>query len=704
MHGAGEALTTHVDHKYRSIAMREDRTPSRRQGASESSALATTPRHEMIGPETAPSPPRMGVALLVGLIAACVNTVLVQYVGFGLAGTALGVDYLPTGVLCLFIVLIAFNYVLRAAGIGLRRTEFVIVWVTMLVTSEIGGSGFAGRLIPMVMAVFYYASNANDWVAIFHHNIPDWIAPRDPTVIRMFYHGTNGAPIPWQAWLYPLAIWLVPWAGMTCVMFGLGILLRRRWIERERLTFPLVQVPLAILGEGDVPGFNRALRRDVAFWAAFAVPVLLRFLEGVHFYIPTMPFVRFGSFNGPSTYLQDPAWQALFSTTGVEIHLALVGIAVLMRSPVSASFWVFEWFYLGVGVILYTAGFGEGVYTNTPMETFGYNMFIYFSRLGGTLVGAAILLHGSKEQIIRAWQLVWSPRTARDDEERVIRLTMPLIVGGIALYTGWALAGGMGPVSIAIMVVVFIATVIVVARIIADGGLFWASLSLDPMRTTVRVVGTTTMSSGELTTIAISNHVPMANRGNILPSIMDGFQMGRKTGVSDTRVLSGMALGVVVVAVFGLTSLLYIIYTRSALMCDPHLIQSVATFPFEEPIRYLTVAAGTNWPSIFTMLLGGGLMLAFVTLYRRVDWWPVYPFGFAIAESATMEHMWFSVFLGWAIHVIVMRIWGAEGYKRIKPAAIGFVIGDIVALGGWAIVDLVLGTMNHRLSHEVMTW
>jgi len=296
----------------------------------------------------------MGRAILVGLVGVCVNAVLVQYVGFYLLGSVLAQDYLPIGVFCLFVVLVGINGILRRLGrrtddpsppgLALTRSEIVVAYVTMLVGAAIPESAFASRLIPMLPAVFYYADATNNWSVLFHRFIPHWAAPRDQEVIRQFYTNVDGGPIPWGAWVVPLATWLVPWAGMVCVMLGLGFLLRKRWMDEERLTYPLVQVPLAVVGEEQTPGFNRALIRDVVFWIAFAVPLALRSLQALHFYFPAVPRVPLGQIGNVYEFFQNPRWRELFDTTRIEVHLALVGIAVFMRQEVSASLWAFEWF------------------------------------------------------------------------------------------------------------------------------------------------------------------------------------------------------------------------------------------------------------------------------------------------------------------------------------------------------------------------
>jgi hypothetical protein len=669
-----------------------------------------TPQQFAAATQSHEPPPRFALALLVGIVGICANSLLVPYVGFYQIGSHLGVDYLPIGVFCLFVILIALNGLLRRVGFGLRRRELLIAYMAMLVTSAIPGSGFAVRLIPLLPHAFYHSTEVNNWNLIFQPNLPSWAIPHGMEVVSQFYENTDGGPIPWAAWFMPLATWLVPWGGMIALMIGLGILLRRRWLEQERLTFPLVQIPLAVIGDEAEPTFNRELRRDAVFWVAFLIPFLLRLLDGLHFYFPAVPNIPIGDLGSWNELLgvDEPGWKDLFDTTRMEIHLALVGIAILMRQEVSASFWFFQWFYLGVGALMTIAGYGMGQHTYTPQETFGYVMFIYYARLGGTFVAAAMLFWAAREHIARAWQLALRPWRASVEDDYLLRWVVWLILGGAVLYLGWAHAGGMELKIALFMLTIHVAVLVVLARIIADGGLFWVSLSLDPMRSVVRFLGTNAMSGKTLTMMALSNHVPMASRANLLPSIMDSFKLGERTAIGPSKVVRTLVIAIVIATFAGLAAILWISYTYGASNLDSGVFLSTPGFPYDESAKYMQSPAQINATSIWMTVLGGALMAVFIGLHRRLVWWPIYPLGFAVAESATMEHMWLSVFIGWAIHVLIVRLGGGAGYRRIKPAAIGLVVGDFLAIGMWAAIDMMMasdvGLIGNRMTHEISTW
>ena len=113
----------------------------------------------------------------------------------------------------------------------------------MTVSTVLSSSGGLHFIVPTITAAFHYADSSNGWAGLFHQYIPDWIALKDPEALRGFYNGH--ASVPWSVWKTPM----LAWAGFL-VLFALAtlcivVILRRQWIDRERLAFPTVAVPVA---------------------------------------------------------------------------------------------------------------------------------------------------------------------------------------------------------------------------------------------------------------------------------------------------------------------------------------------------------------------------------------------------------------------------------------------------------------------------
>ena len=53
---------------------------------------------------------------------------MIGHVGLYLSGPNLGVDYLPIVIFCLFLILLAINWLLKRFGVALTRGELIVAY------------------------------------------------------------------------------------------------------------------------------------------------------------------------------------------------------------------------------------------------------------------------------------------------------------------------------------------------------------------------------------------------------------------------------------------------------------------------------------------------------------------------------------------------------------------------------------------------
>jgi len=643
-----------------------------------------------------------------GLAGVMAATVITPYSSLYLGGSQLGVDYLPITVFSLFLVLLGLNAGLRALGVGLGRADLFLAYVTMLVPAAVPTSGYMSRLLPTLVGQYYLATEQNIWAHYYWRFVPSWASPKDWEVIRTFYESAPDGAVPWGAWLVPLATWFVPFAAVGMIILSLGMLLRRQWIERERLVFPLAQVPLALVGEEARPSFNRSIVRNWVFWVALGVPFLINSLNGIHRYYPVVPHVvamdpylqrSIGSF------LDDQKWRLLYKDLYFEVHFALVGVAMLMRQEVSLSFWSFQALFGALLFVFEVVGIGQGQFVYTPRETFGYITFVRYARFGAVLVVVGLTLWGLRRTLRRAWHLTWHPfdRTEHD-EDRVLRWPFWLFGAGVALYLVWALKFGFALASAVGTLVIGIVVFIVVARVISDGGLIWCSISIDSVVVWPTLVGTASLSPQTITALAYTSYIPFSARANVLPSVMDGLKLGHSSGIRPRHVFIAIALALPVAFLVSLAVVLKMTYVHGGNFMPMSVYQEGPDWLFNRATTFFTDRVGPSWPAITTTLAGVAIMGMLYRLHRRHLWWPIYPLGLVTANSAVMVHQWFSIFLGWFVRTIVTRTWGGLGYRSMLPAALGAIVGDLSAVFLWFIIDALTGTTGRSMTHHTSTW
>ena len=59
--------------------------------------------------------------------------------------------------------------------------------------------------------------------------------------------------------------------------------------------------------------------------------------------------------------------------------------------------------------------------------------------------------------------------------------------------------------------------------------------------------------------------------------------------------------------------------------------------------------------------------------------------------------MWFSIFLGWAAKLILLRLGGMRLYRRALPFFLGLILGDYVAGSIWAIYGPAMHMSTYKI-------
>src|SRR2546421_413348 len=121
---------------------------------------------------------------LAGVLFLCVAT---PYTDLVLRGSWLAHNCLPTGALCLFLLLVTlWNRLLRwlAPGGALSRAELLLVYTMMLVAAGIPSVGFTQPLLGLIVAPAYYASDSNEWARRLYPLIPPWLRVQDIEAAR----------------------------------------------------------------------------------------------------------------------------------------------------------------------------------------------------------------------------------------------------------------------------------------------------------------------------------------------------------------------------------------------------------------------------------------------------------------------------------------------------------------------------------------
>ncbi|MBM3501583.1 MAG: hypothetical protein FJX74_23255, partial [Armatimonadetes bacterium] len=386
-------------------------------------------------------------AIVLGLILTALIGVLVPYADLKLQGTWIACCHLPIAVVVPFLLLVGLvNPLLHRCSRAFTRAEVVTVYCMTLCGAGIPSFGLTEYLFPTLVGMRYYASAENRWDDAFIKLVPRWLAPADETAVTAFFEGLHpGASIPWGAWTTPVAAWTLLAAGFFLGYLCVSVLLRRQWIEEERLIFPLVQLPVQVLEvrrddqphAGWPPFFANRL-----MWIGLAVPLVVHSINGLHFFFPVVPQIPLSHSINP--YFQAKPWNQMGWVIAI-LHFSIVGFSFLLSNELSFSLWFFFVFFNLQAVALAAYGIEIPAIPDYPTRPHAA-----LQMLGGFLVFAGFIAFLLKRRATAVWAAASRGAgflSAAPDADEPLSYRAALLCGatGLVIVVGWCTAAGIGP-------------------------------------------------------------------------------------------------------------------------------------------------------------------------------------------------------------------------------------------------------------------
>lgn len=570
----------------------------------------------------------------------------------------------PT-VLFTLIALTLLNFGLRrhVPAHALSRAELATVYVMVSVATALAGHDIVKQLVPLMGNAFWYATHENDWAALFQAHLPTWLTVRDERALTGYYEGDA---MPWDADVWPS--WAAPflaWTALTSVaLFGMlcvVILLRRQWMDHEKLNYPIAQLPIEVIGSGETLFRNRLL------WAGFALAFGVELMAGLNFLYPAVPMFRL-KYNLAPLFVEKP-WNAMH---GLPLHFYAfaVGLAYLMPVDLSLSFWVFYLGWKAQHVFAARLGWPPA----DPWHAEG--------RAGAWLALALIALWSGRRHLRRVFATAFG-KGARDEDTGLYRLAVYGLIGSGIFTLVFARAAGLEVWAALTYFGMYMAFCIAMTRMRAELGPPTHELhNVRPDRLMVLFAGTRAVGARNLTVMRLFSWLSYGYRCHPMPHQMEGFKIGSRFGVRDRRLVTALILAGVLGAVFGIGMHILVGYLWRPI------------YVMGGPYRTLgSWLAGPRDPDLFQagrVLFGGAVTVALAVLKRRFVWWPFYPVGYAVSYGWAISWMWFSIFLGWVAKRLILSLNGIGGYRRAIPFFLGLVMGQFVAGSGWCLVGIVI--------------
>ena len=238
--------------------------------------------------------------------------------------------------------------------LAMSEADLQTIYVMVVMLTTISGHTMMGYLIPVLAHAFQFATPENEWIPLFGHHVPTWIAVKSPRILDGFYEGdsTLYTSSILNAWIPPVLAWSSFVIALWLTLLAVTVFLRKQWTENERLNYPIVQLPLALTSN------PKRFFTSPWMWLGFALAGSAELLNGLNYLFPDVPSLplkgkTIGQFSSKP-------WSAMGP---IHISFYPFSIGLMFFTPLDLSFscWFF-WLFSRIQLIVIDAFGGRNIY------------------------------------------------------------------------------------------------------------------------------------------------------------------------------------------------------------------------------------------------------------------------------------------------------------------------------------------------------
>ncbi len=622
----------------------------------------------------------------------------VQWSDVRVGGTISAGPFPPLAACWMWALLVAVNALLaRFRGTPvLERRELLIVFGIWAACNVVAGRGLLHPMLASIVGPMYYARGRVLTSAITA-GVPNWLAITDKATARAFYEG-HGVHVPWGMWRAPLITWSLFFLPFLTANVCLCALFERVWTHEERLAFPVVALPLEAVGlmASGSAGSHLMAESRLPLLIGLAIPILLHGFGVANAYLPGVPSIPV--YNDISDAISSPPWSAI-KPLYVNFYPILVGLTFLAPTDVTCSVWFFLLFNKLQLLVTAMMGWNDAQVSSGAISAPPY---MEEQSAGAYLALAAVLIWNARIHLRGiAGGILGKPAEARYRTYRP--LAWGFVLGTVGVLA-WLAAVGFPLWFAALYFAFLLAVALVLGRLMAEGGVPWLLAPILPDKLILSLVGSAVVRPLVLTRLMFSAQFLRDTRQMFAPAVLEGGKLRTVSGAPLRGFYGLLLVSVLGTLVVGGLTALPIFYAHGAaslqtnndgLLMTTYVMQTGAV---SQAASRLSMPINPNPASGVAVVVGAAITILLSALRLRYFWWPLHPLGYALTgtlQTGYANKMLLSIFIGWALKCITLRFGGVKGFRYLRGAAFGLILGDLAMAGVVKALDALLGPSGY---------
>jgi len=639
--------------------------------------------------QTTPRPDGQAERCSVSLRAVCIGAALIPITCMWLIHSEIlwyssqptTISLMPHVVFMLFLLTVGNLLVKRWwPAAALNPGELLTVYVMLTIGSVVCGHDSIEILVSMITHAYWGATPENGWEK-FHPYLPKFVLLDAPDIVRGYYQG-GSTMYDWQvilAWGRPMLWWASFIFVLVSSLFLINTLLRKQWTENEKLSYPVIQIPLMVATR------TRRLFSSRLLWYGFALAAAIDLLNGFSHLHPAVPSIPVVHIDNLRNYLTERPWNAV-GNMWFSLYPFAIGVCFFLPLDLAFSCWFF--FIIWQVQRILSCAFGIAI-PGFP--------FVNDQTAGGYLALCLIALWVSRRYLKELFLHLFGAKRLDDSREALPYRVAAMLLAACLIYLGVFLHElGMAWGVVVLFLLIYMAIAVAIARMRAELGppahdLHYAG----PDQMLPRVMGMKPLGAlgpYTLTALSLTWFFNRAYRGHAIAPSLEGFKIAQQTQTSARRMLVAMLVALAIGIFGGFWAMLHVGYKYGM---EASAVGPGAYFGREPYSRNLLPWISSPQPpnTGATIATGAGLGFALLLAVARMRfaWWPFHPVGYAVSGSWSMSQLWFPIFVSWLLKWIILHYGGAKAYRRAVPFFIGLVLGEFLVGCLWDIHGILAG-------------
>ena len=567
---------------------------------------------------------------------------------------------------------------------ALTQKDFVVIYAIVSIAAAIAGEWSEVSFgvmsgIPLRPTEPMY----RDYLAKY---IPDWLAAKDLSQVG----DIRGGGKDWHYVLTKLPIFAPMFLGwgfmiisLCLAMLFINQLMRGAWCERERLTFPLIQLPVS-LAEG---GGSGGMWRSKHMWIAFAVMFGIDMLNGFNYLYPNLPAIPVKDLFYIDRAFKEPPWSNV-GDFRISIFPYMAAIGLFIPSDLVLSVVIFYLLRKASHVMLAAQGIPQSTFSGTAISPGPP----YFDEQtwGGIIALFLGSLWVSRDYLKEVWNDIKTGRRAEDGGIKHRWAFIGLIVTFV-LLCAWGMMGGLPAWYMAPYVALFLIFSFVVTRLRAQLGPPTHEFAFfGPNSIMHRFLGTKWLTDQQATWAA-AGFMSMNRlfRNHPMPYQLEAMKMGQIERLNQKKMFWAVGISTVIGVFLAFWFYLVLFYRNGSVgwTDGATYLQNI-----------LNDRKGTDVLGIAMTMLGFAMVMGLDAIRFKFPGFPLHPAGYVLSMNYGVDYYWFGLLIALFVKNFVQRYYGLRGYDKLRMVALGILLGEYAAETIWMGMALITKQSTYTIS------